>query len=49
MNFLKSQLHNYYIWQFYNLESSNTKMFYDVKSSDTKLAMLSNIMQYLIK
>ena len=39
---LKSQLHNYYIWQFYNLESSNTKMFYDVKSFDTKLAMLYN-------
>ena len=39
---LKSQLHNYYIWQFYNLESSNTNMFYDVKSFDTKLAMLYN-------
>ena len=49
INFLKSHLHIYYIWQFYKLGSSNTKVFYDVKSSDTKLAMLSNIMQYLKK
>ena len=33
----------------FNLESSDTKMFYDVKFSNTKLAMLSNIMQYLKK
>ena len=49
INFLKSQLHIYYIWQFFNLKSCNIKMFYDVKYSDTKLAMLSNIMQYLKK